>query len=133
IVSLAGRPRYQIERATEATLADAKDVEIVRIVKQGVRPAGRNFGKLVHALLQEAELPARKENLQAIAGVEARILGSEAGDVEPAIQTALTALTHPLLAAISGAARVHREFPVMLRQSGSLIEGVIDLAFLDGE
>jgi ATP-dependent exoDNAse (exonuclease V) beta subunit len=130
IVEQAAKPLFNIERATEATLADSKSVELVRIERQGTRPAGRVFGKLVHALLQQAQLPVRVDDLQAIAEVEARILGSAGSDIEPAVQTALTALQHPLLAGITTATRLHREFPVVLRQGEKLIEGVIDLAFL---
>ncbi len=132
IVARAGEPQFEIERATEAATADSKDVELVRIPKQGTRPAGRAFGKLVHGLLQQAELPVNVENLQTIARVEARILGSEESDMEPAIQSALVALQHELLSGIGRAKRLHREFPVILREGGKLIEGVIDLAFLDG-
>jgi ATP-dependent exoDNAse (exonuclease V) beta subunit len=42
----------------------------------------------------------------------------------------MAALTHDLLAGIATATRVHREFPVLLRDYERLIEGVIDLAFL---
>ena len=131
IVERAARPLFDIERATEATLVDSTAVDLVRIEKRGTRPAGRAFGKLVHALLQQADLPVRPEDLYTIATVEARILGSEERDIEPAIQTALAALEHPLLEGIAKATRVHREFPVRLRQDGKLIEGVIDLAFLN--
>jgi ATP-dependent exoDNAse (exonuclease V) beta subunit len=131
LIERAGNPLHHIERATEAKLADSATVELVQIPKQGTRPAGRAFGKLVHALLQDAELPVRAENLRTIAQVEARILGSEAVDIEPAIQTAMSALQHELLAGIATAKRLHREFPVLLREDGRLIEGVIDLAFLD--
>ena len=65
--------------------------------------------------------------------MEARILGSEEGDVEPAIRTALDALQHEFLSGAAVAKRLHREFPVLLREGNKLIEGVIDLAFLDGE
>jgi ATP-dependent helicase/nuclease subunit A len=133
IVEQASRPMFDIERATEATLADSTAVEVVRIEKRGTRPAGRAFGKLVHALLQQAELPARKEDLAAIARVEVRILDSESRDIDAAVETALAALQHPLLAGIATATRLHREFPVLLRQDDKLIEGVIDLAFLDRE
>jgi ATP-dependent exoDNAse (exonuclease V) beta subunit len=131
LIEVAGKPQFEIERATEATFGDAKEVEIVRIAKSGVRPSGRAFGKLVHALLQQSELPARRENLHSIAQVEARILGSQESDIEPAIETALAALNHDLLAGVSTATRLHREFPVVLRENGKLIEGVIDLAFLN--
>ncbi len=131
LIERAAKPLFDIERATEAALADSKAVELVRIEKRGTRPAGRAFGKLVHALLQQAELPVRADDLRAIAAVEARILASESNDLEPAVQTALAALQHPLLAGIATAARFHREFPVLLRQDDKLIEGVIDLAFLD--
>jgi ATP-dependent exoDNAse (exonuclease V) beta subunit len=132
VIDRAAKPMFNIERATEAALADSSTVELVRVAKQGTRPAGRAFGKLVHALLQQAELPVREADLQGIAEVEARILGSEPDTIEPAIQTALAALQHPLLAAIATATRVHREFPVLLPDNGKLIEGVIDLAFLNG-
>jgi ATP-dependent exoDNAse (exonuclease V) beta subunit len=109
----------------------AKAVDVVRIPKHGTRPAGRGFGKLVHALLQQAELPVRREDLESIARVEARILGSEESELEPAMETALAAFNHALLAGIATATRVHREFPVLLREEDKLIEGVIDLAFLN--
>ena len=127
----AGRPLHEIERATEATLSDAQ-VEVVRIPKQGTRPAGRAFGKLVHALLQQAELPARIENLAAIAQVEVRILEADLHDTDAAVQTAFSALRHELLAGIATASRLHREFPILFREGEKLIEGVIDLAFHDG-
>jgi ATP-dependent exoDNAse (exonuclease V) beta subunit len=133
VIAQAERPLHRIELATEARLADSRTVELVRIERQGTRPAGRAFGKLVHALLQQAALPINPDDLEPIAKVEARILGSHESDIEPAIQTALTALRHPLLAGIATATRVHREFPVLLQHEGRLIEGVIDLAFLDGD
>src|SRR5581483_4210574 len=97
IVERGATSSLEIERATEAKLEDAKSVELVRIEKQGVRPAGRAFGKLVHALLQQAQFPAQETDLRRIAQVEARILESQDRDIEPAVQTALTALQHPLL------------------------------------
>jgi ATP-dependent exoDNAse (exonuclease V) beta subunit len=131
IIDRASRPLFVIERATEAALADSKSVELVRIERQGTRPSGRAFGKLVHALLQQAELPVRLDDLRTIAQVEARILASSESNLEPAIETARIALQHPLLAGIATATRCHREFPVLLRENGKLIEGVIDLAFLN--
>jgi ATP-dependent exoDNAse (exonuclease V) beta subunit len=133
VIARAKQPFFEIELATEARLADSRAVELVRIERHGTRPAGRAFGKLVHALLQQSPLPVREEDLSPIAQVEARILGSQESDIEPAIQTALTALRHPLLKGIATATRVHREFPVLLHEDGKLIEGVIDLAFLDGD
>jgi ATP-dependent exoDNAse (exonuclease V) beta subunit len=133
IVARGSRPSLEIERATEVVLDDSKSVAVVRI-EHGPRPAGRAFGKLVHALLQSAQFPVSIDDLRPIAAVEARILGSADRDVEPAVQTALVALQHPLLASVALAARVHREFPVMLREGSRIIEGVIDLAFLvDGQ
>jgi ATP-dependent exoDNAse (exonuclease V) beta subunit len=130
IVSQGAKPQFEIERATEMTFTVANAVDLVRVPKQGTRPAGRSFGKLVHALLQQADLPVRRENLEFIGRVEARILGSEESEIAPAIETAMAALTHDLLAGIATATRVHREFPVLLRDYERLIEGVIDLAFL---
>jgi ATP-dependent exoDNAse (exonuclease V) beta subunit len=83
--------------------------------------------------LQQARLPVQRDDLETIARVEARILASQDSDLEPAIQTALAALQHPLLSGIATSSRWHREFPVLLKEDGKLIEGVIDLAFLDRE
>jgi ATP-dependent exoDNAse (exonuclease V) beta subunit len=132
IVERASKPQFHIRLATEGSFADSKAVEHVRIEKNTARPSGRAFGKLVHALLQQAGLPASEANMRAIANVEARILESSDADIEPAIQTVLDALRHPLLDGLRTATRVHREFPILLRQSEMLIEGVIDLAFSDG-
>jgi ATP-dependent exoDNAse (exonuclease V) beta subunit len=136
IVDRASRPQFEIRLATEGSSADSQSVELVRIEKRASRPSGRAFGKLVHALLQQAELPVSatnlRANLEAIAQVESRILDSSEADIGPAIETALDALLHPLLESLSTAARIHREFPILLRQGDKLIEGVIDLAFTDG-
>ncbi len=135
IIGKAGKPLFEIELATGATLLESPQVETVSVVKSGTRPAGRAFGKLVHALLQQCPIPPDADQIQSIAMVEARILGSEEDMIEPAIHTAMEALRHPLLAGIATANRLHREFPVLLRRGdafGQLIEGVIDLAFSDG-
>ncbi len=43
------------------------------------------------------------------------------------------ALAHPLMARARAAARIHREYPVTLplEQAGAILEGVIDLAFIE--
>ena len=43
------------------------------------------------------------------------------------------ALTHPLLDAARRAARLHREWPIRFRSGERLLEGIIDLAYFDGD
>jgi len=78
-------------------------------------------------------LAADAEELRRIARVEARILGSTDGEIQPAVEAAVAALQHELLRGAANAARVHREYPVILPEGGRVIEGVIDLAFLTAE
>src|SRR5213594_1750017 len=64
-----------------------------------------------------------------------RLLGATAEEVEAAIDTAVRALAHPLLRRAADAARAgrcRRECPVGVQvESGVLVEGVVDAAFLE--
>ena len=72
--------------------------------------------------------------LQAAASVHGRIVGATAEEISAAIATIDRVLDHPILrrAARAGNDGLRRETPVMLTlEDGSLVEGVIDLAFRD--
>ena len=68
--------------------------------------------------------------------LQARILGAPAAEVEAAAAAVSAALAHPLMARAREAwrqGRCRRETPLAWRQpDGSLVEGVLDLAFEDG-
>ncbi|MGH7342665.1 MAG: PD-(D/E)XK nuclease family protein, partial [Candidatus Rokuibacteriota bacterium] len=67
--------------------------------------------------------------------LQARILGAPAEEVEAARALVAAALVHPLMARARDAwraGRCRREAPVACREpDGSLVEGVLDLAFED--
>jgi ATP-dependent helicase/nuclease subunit A len=93
------------------------------------RPRGKAFGVLVHAVLAEVALDATDDAVLAAARVQARMLAASETDAAHAAAAAIAALGHPL---VREAARAEhrRESPVVLREpDGTLVEGVLDLAF----
>jgi hypothetical protein len=101
--------------------------------QDGNRVGGAAFGTLVHAVLARTPFDATREALQEIAAGEARIFGMEDSDATAAAEVVERALAHDLLvrarrATSRGACR--RETPVTLTlDDGTLVEGVVDLAF----
>jgi ATP-dependent exoDNAse (exonuclease V) beta subunit len=84
-------------------------------------------------LLATIELDASAESIRSVAATSARIVGATREEEESAADTAIMVLDHPLLRAASVAAQtseVRRETPIQMRRAdGSLVEGVVDLAF----
>jgi ATP-dependent exoDNAse (exonuclease V) beta subunit len=114
------------------------------------RPSGMRFGTLVHTLLRDVELNAEPTAVAALAELHGRLLGSSSEEIEAATESVSATLAHPLLRRAATAERCHREAPILLRlgkdqQSDQhqdrpsnpggdrLIEGTLDLAFLDEE
>ena len=131
-IEAGGQPRYRVVRATEAGTPPPADLIPIEVVTIGrtVRGTGRSFGKLVHALLGESATQAERE---AMARSYAREFGASATDAEAAAQIAATALRHPILQA-AAQGPCYREMPLMLKgEDGSLVEGRIDLAFMEGD
>lgn len=99
----------------------------------GGRPGGASFGMLVHGILAQAPFGATRQVLVGLAAVEARLLGVADDVVQAAVTVAERVLSHELLrraaaAASRGACR--RETPVScVLADGTLVEGVVDLAF----
>jgi len=111
-------------------------IHIENVAIAGERPAGPRFGTLMHAILRDLDLRAdpRDTSVQivALARVHARLLGASAEETDAAALAVEAAWAHPLLARARAAQRCHRELPVQLRLAdGQLLEGVIDLAFLE--
>ena len=108
------------------------EVTIHSIAKPVARAAGPRFGTLVHTILRDAALNADREAIAGLAQVHSRLLGADPEEIEQAIQAAEAALAHPLIARARSAARVHREFPIILKlENQKVLEGIIDLAFLE--
>ena len=129
MVEAGGLPAYRILRATEAggQAGEALEIEVVSVPHPaGGRPAGRAFGRLVHALLEQAEPPT-----ETAARAHARAAGAEEADVVAAVAVVAAALRHPLLRAAANHT-CYREMPLLVKlEDGTLVEGRVDLAFRD--
>jgi hypothetical protein len=111
------------------------DIEIVTLDAERDRPGGVRYGTLVHATLATVPLDAGRDVIESIARTQGRIVGAVDDEIESAIAVARAAIGHPLLVA-AHRARQHggcfREVPVTVSIDGTLVEGIVDLAFDDG-
>jgi ATP-dependent helicase/nuclease subunit A len=102
------------------------------------RPAGARFGTLVHAILAEVALGSGAEasrlSCERLAAVHARALGATPEEEKAAALAAAAALGHPLLLRAAKSADCRRETELFHRlPDGTLLEGVVDLAFAEIE
>jgi ATP-dependent exoDNAse (exonuclease V) beta subunit len=96
------------------------------------RPHGKRFGILVHAVLATVPLDATKTAIGDAARIQGRLVGAGEDEVRAVEDVVLAALAHPLLERARKAERVLREATLMLREEdGAILEGVVDLAFLE--
>jgi ATP-dependent exoDNAse (exonuclease V) beta subunit len=140
------RPSLRVRAVTESarvspggeeTTANARDVEVVTAAVGTARPRGARFGTLVHAALATVALDSTSAQIAEGVSLQARILGAPAEEAEAATALVAAALAHPLIGRARDAwraGRCRRETPVSCRESdGSLVEGVLDLAFEDDD
>jgi ATP-dependent exoDNAse (exonuclease V) beta subunit len=112
-----------------------RSVQIVDLRPRGEtgRPGGTRFGDLVHALLAGVPFDADRAAIDDLAALQGRIVSASDEEAGAAASTIERVLSHDLLrraraAAARGACR--REAPVgLVTRSGTLIEGIVDLAF----
>ena len=140
-IAAGNKPSVTVRTVTQAAkIAGAQSpdfqlspVAIVELPRAANRPTGRRFGALVHAVLASVPLNGDLSAIQHLAAIHGRVLGAPTEEIDAAAQSAHTALAHPLLNQARRAAengRCRREVPIAWRDNdGSLIEGVIDLAF----
>jgi ATP-dependent exoDNAse (exonuclease V) beta subunit len=141
LLTEASRPSISIQTVTALAssstaerLADRPSVDIDKVERADRdRPGGRRFGALVHAILASIDLNADAEAIRASAAISGKMVGATQEEVDAAIVAVRAALAHPLLrqaAASAGESAIRRETPVVLTlDDGSLVEGVVDLAF----
>jgi ATP-dependent helicase/nuclease subunit A len=136
------RPSVRVRVVTEWARAkpdgdEAVDVELIEAVARGPRPSGPRFGTLVHAALATVALDATPAQIAEAVSLQARILGAPADEAHAATGLVASALAHPLIVGARDAwrqGRCRRETPVACREpDGSLIEGVLDLAFEEAD
>ena len=97
------------------------------------RAGGIGFGLLVHALLAEAPFGADRAALDALAAITSRVYGLSDAEAVAGAAVVERLLTHDVLArarAADARGACRRETPVTCTlPDGTLIEGVVDLAF----
>jgi ATP-dependent exoDNAse (exonuclease V) beta subunit len=110
-----------------------KDISIVQIPGAAKRPRGARFGTLVHAVLATVPLDATGETIERTAQTQARIIAAPADEVRAAVTVVSEVLLHGLIARARASTSIKRETPVSwLQKDGTLVEGVLDLAFDEG-
>ncbi len=118
--------------ARASVTADRVEVELLEVERIADRPFGPRFGALVHAILATAPLDASVVDIAAVAAVQARLLGAAANEEAAAVDVVRAALAHPIVQRARTSAACRRETPLtLLADDGTLVEGTVDLAFLD--
>jgi ATP-dependent helicase/nuclease subunit A len=137
------QPTFAVQTVTEwarrAGDADAPgpEVTVVDAASGIARPAGPRFGTLVHAVLATVALDAKRDAIAEVAAMQARILAATPDETAAATALVEAALAHPLLLRAREAwqaDRCRRETPITaVEADGSILEGVLDLAFEEDE
>jgi ATP-dependent exoDNAse (exonuclease V) beta subunit len=132
VVVATARAREQ--RESEVTDPRAETIELVVLdVDRAARPGGKRFGALAHAILASVPIGGTRAEVSKVAELEARILGATPGERDAAIELVARALEHALFERVRRADEMRREVPVSTMREGVVIDGVIDLAFREGE
>ena len=98
--------------------------------RDAARPHGKRFGTLVHAVLATIDLTAQSDVVADSARLQGRLLGATDAEVDAAAGAVVAALAHSLLTRAAACDALRRETPlVFARDDGSLVEGIVDLAF----
>ena len=143
MVSVAATPslvvrtaREQAELLAEAggRPGDGDPVELIELPIDPQRPPGPRFGSLVHAVLSTVPLEPGADPSR-VAELYGRTLGATDTEVAGAIAVVRTALEHQVFRRAHTAnapGDCRREVPVSARlDDGTLVEGVVDLAYKD--
>jgi hypothetical protein len=122
------------ELGVDTVLVEEPDAEraitILEIPGAATRPRGPRFGSLVHGILATVPLTADEPLIARTASIHARLLNAGADEIGASIGVVSAVLRHELIERARASSSVKRETPVSwLNKDGTLIEGVLDLAF----
>jgi ATP-dependent exoDNAse (exonuclease V) beta subunit len=138
--TFAARPMTEYAAVTAMTAAEpAPALEILSTdADRSQRGGGARFGSLVHQLLAGiSPLDTGTTTLARDARFFGRSLGATAEEIGHATSAARAALAHPLWQRVRAAAErgeLFRETPVVMRTAdGTMLDGVVDLAFRERE
>jgi hypothetical protein len=133
-VARASAPSRVVRVVTEAK--DGDSLAASRVLFEATnasrrrRAHGKRFGIVVHGVLATVALDADEAVIADATTIQGRLVSATDNEMAAAINAVSEALAHPLLARARAAARVLRETSVMLVEAdGSIVEGVVDLAF----
>ena len=126
--------------ATELAEASAGKADRITIEDAGfgvIRPSGKRFGTLVHAVLATLPMQASSGEVQELAALHAKLFHAPDEERDAAAGIAIKLLTHPRFdsarKAEAAGRRVWREAPVSLRidkdGESQLVDGQVDLAY----
>ena len=143
VMARSGEPEESGRGAAEVSVVEAGMATVVSevaeesIVIDFARPHGKRFGTLVHAVLSVVALDSERAGAEEVARVQARIFGATDEEVAAATETVTRALRHPIMQRAAAAAAkgdCRREVPIAMKlEDGVMVEGVVDLAFRDGD
>jgi ATP-dependent exoDNAse (exonuclease V) beta subunit len=135
-IESGSHPEYDVFIASLASHAPPASVtvEMITSARSARSTSGRRFGTLVHNVLRDVPLNAGGAAIQKLVDWNARLLGAPMEESDAAASAVRNALKHPLIERARNASRCHREYPLVLKLAhGSLLEGVIDLAFVESD
>lgn len=106
-------------------------------VADPLRPSGKRFGTLVHALVAHVALDAGPGEVAQMAAVQARMFGASDDERAAAAIIAGELLRHPLVdrarAAAAAGRMCRREVPLVVAVGGVIVDGQADLLWDDGD
>jgi ATP-dependent exoDNAse (exonuclease V) beta subunit len=135
VCSAGVRARFDLIRAAQTSMLSPPRAAVrsATVDRPQGGPSGRRFGTLVHLLLRDVPVDAQPAAVASLASMHARTLGASDEETRAAGDRVIRALRHPLLTQAAAAALCHREWPLITRlDDGSLLEGVVDLAYFTG-
>ena len=127
--------------ATELSEASEGKADQITIEDAGfgvIRPSGKRFGTLVHAVLATLPMQASSDEVHELAALHAKLFAAPDDERDAATGIAIKLLKHPRFesarAAEAAGRCVWREAPVSLRIDGKdgepqLVDGQVDLAY----
>ena len=145
VVMKARQPSLLLQTATawaasaaadgiDMAIAETSSIEVIELPGSADRPRGPRFGTLVHAVLATVPLDALDDFVLKTADMHGRILLASDDEVRAAAVVTSSVLRSPLMQRARKAAVLGRETPITwLQKDGTLIEGVLDLAFDEGD
>ncbi len=112
--------------------AESGPIRVAILPKPESRPTGARFGTLVHTILRDVGLEGDETQIADVARLHARVLEAGPEEEAAAADAVRSALAHPLLQQAASSAQCYRELPVSLKlEEGKILEGIVDLAFVD--